>query len=290
MEIWRTKDGSEIAVKAATWELNPKITFESLADEFVRNPLQAWRNYGSEVKHNLEAALKDPNTMLAHIDRVRQIPYNFTLNTFEPWFRGRHAVRYFIHFDLSKNKDRTGVAMTHREKSGFIVVDFMLRVDPEPGKNIHFATLRERFVYEMTRRGFHVELVTYDGFQSEETRQVLEEKGYKTDYCSADKDTDAYDTLIEQILSDRISYYNYGPFIEEMEELKLVNGVKYDHPKKTRRGTPGSKDVADAVACATLMAIRYELENPAPAPGQIRVHRHPSYANVKRYGERGIWG
>lgn len=288
MEIYRTKDGSEIAVRATTWEMNPKITFESLADEFVRNPLLAWRNYGSEVKHNLEAALKDPNTMIDHIDRARQIPYDFTYNRFEPWFRGRHAARYFIHFDLSKNKDKTGVAMVHREKSGFVVVDFMLRVEPEPGKNIHFATMRERFIYEMTKRGFHIELVTYDGWGSEETRQVLEEKGYKTDYCSADRDTDAYDTLIEQITTDRISYYNYGPFIQEMEELKLVNGVKYDHPKKTRQGMPGSKDVADAVACSTLMAIRYELDNPAPPPGAVRVHRAPT--SRRMYGERGIFG
>ena len=290
MEIYRSKDGSEVAIKAATWELHPKVTFESLADEFQKNPLLAWRNFGSEVKHNLEAALKDPDTMVAHVDTTRHVPYNAERQQFEGWFRGRQGVRYFIHFDLSKNKDRTGVAMCHREPTGAVVVDFMVRVDPEPGKNIHFATLRDRFVYEMTRRGFHVELVTYDGFQSEETRQVLEEKGYKTDHCSADKDTDAYDTLIEQILASRVSYYSYGPFIEEMEELKLVNGVKYDHPKKTRRGLPGSKDVADAVACATLMSIRYELDNPVEPPGHIHVYRNRAFTHPRRYGEQGYWG
>jgi len=57
MEIWVSKDLSDVAVVAATWELNHKITFESLAKEFETNPTQAWRNYGSKIpKTNIEAA------------------------------------------------------------------------------------------------------------------------------------------------------------------------------------------------------------------------------------------
>lgn len=294
LEIWRSKDGSEIAVKAPTWYLNPKITFESLHADFMRNPVLAWRNFGSEVKHNVEAALKDPDTMLDHLDARRQTPWDEVRNTFHGWFRGRPSTRYYIHFDLSKNRDRTGIAMVHREKTGQVAVDFMLAVVPQPGKDINFADLRDRFVYEMTRRGFHVEMVTYDGFQSDETRQVLEEKGYRTDYCSADRNTDAYDTLIELILGGRLSYYSFPIFIAEMEELKLVNGIKYDHPKKNRQGKPGSKDVADAVACSTLTAIRDELDNPKPLPGSIRVHRNTSLLGGRDprrpYGERSVWG
>ncbi len=289
MEIWRTKDGSEIAVKAATWELNPKITFESLADDFQRNPVLAWRNYGSEVKHNLEAALKDPNAVINAVNNSRTSPWDEARNALQPWVRGRNKTRYFIHFDLSKNRDATGIAMVHREWNGTIVVDFMFRYEPEPGKNISFAYLREHFIYEFTRRGFVIECVTYDGFQSEETRQVLEEKGYSTDYVSADRDTDAYDTLIDLLLNKRLDFYVYRPFIREMEELKLVNGIKYDHPKKGRDGKPGSKDVADAVACASWKAINFTLENPLPEPGSIRVHRNRAYNDPRRYGERTPW-
>ena len=59
MDVWHSPEGTEIAVIATTWELNPKITFESLADEFKRNPQKAWRNYGSVVTLNIEAAIKD---------------------------------------------------------------------------------------------------------------------------------------------------------------------------------------------------------------------------------------
>lgn len=289
MEIWRTKDGSEIAVKAATWELNPKITFESLADDFQRNPVLAWRNYGSEVKHNLEAALKDPNAVINAVNHGRAVPWDFARSTIPGWLRGRRGVRYFIHFDLSKNRDATGIALVHREANGTIVVDFMLRYEAEVGKNISFSFLRETYVYAFTQRGFHIECVTYDGFQSDETRQVLEEKGYATDYVSADRDTAAYDTLIDLLLNKRLDFYQYPPFIREMEELKLVNGIKYDHPKKGRDGKPGSKDVADAVACAAWKAIDYALENPVAEPGAIRVHRNVGFNNSRRYGERTAW-
>lgn len=288
MEIWRTKDGSEIAVKAATWELNPKISFESLHDDFQRNPVLAWRNFGSEVKHNLESALKDPNAVISAINRSRSLPWDEARKGVFGWFRGRAGVRYFIHFDLSKNRDATGVAMVHREANGTVVVDFMLRVEAEPGKNIHFAWLREHFIYDFTRRGFTIQCVTYDGFQSEETRQVLEEKGYATDYVSADRNTDAYDTLIDLLLNKRLDFYTYPIFVREMEELKLVNGIRYDHPKKTRTGLPGSKDVADAVACASWKAINHSLENPLPAPGAIRVHRNKGFNDPRRY-ERSAW-
>lgn len=285
MEIWRSKDGSEIAVVAATWEMNPKITFESLADEFKNNPVKAWRNYGSRVDANIENAIKDKDLLIRNVNPARDVPWNPARDEFFSWFRGRPGNRHFIHFDLSKNRDATGVAMCHRDRarSGVVVVDFMLRIEVPMGKNIDYAKLREKFVYGVSARGFHVELVTYDQFQSDETRQVLEEKGYKTDRASADKSPDAYDTLIELLLNGRLDYYSYPPFVREMEELNY-DGSRYDHPRKSRTGAPGSKDVADAVACAAMTAIRYELENPAEPPGKLKIHRNPGYRPT--YGER----
>lgn len=271
MEIWRTNDGSEVAVIAATWELNPKITFESLESEFRNNPTKAWRNYGSRVDMNIESAIKDPDLLLRNVNINRSHPWNPAREEFYAWFRGQAGCRYFLHFDLSKNRDATGVAMVHRERlTKRIIVDFMLRIVVRLGQNIDYARLREHFVYGVTARGFHVERVTYDQFQSDETRQVLEEKGYTTARASADKGTEAYDTLIELLLNNRLDYYSYPAFVREMQELQY-NGSKYDHPRKSRTGESGSKDVADAVACATITAITYELDNPLVSPGKIRV-------------------
>lgn len=292
VQIYRSMDGAEVAVVAATWELNPKITFASLADEFKTSRSKALKNYASIVTHNIEAAIKDPDMVIRAVNTARENPYDFTRKKFFEWFRGIPGIRYFIHFDLSESKDSTGVSMVHRLITGAIVVDFMLRVEVPFGRNINFAALREDFIYEMTRRGFHVQMVTYDGFQSSETRQVLEEKGYITDYESADRDTDAYDTLIELISNTtefdrRLDFYQYPVFNLEMEELKLVNGTRYDHPRKNKFGKPGSKDVADAVACASKKAIEYSLENPVTPPASVTIHRAPAKSSWNQnYGER----
>ncbi len=289
MEKWRSQDGSEIAVVAATWELNPRITFESLADEFRRNPMKAWRNFGSVVNRSIEGALKDPDVVNRHINRTRESPWNFGANRFEPWFRGKSGKRHFMHFDLSKNRDATGLSMVHHELPDSIEVDFMLRVEAQAGGDIKYADLREKFIYPLISAGFAIECISFDGFQSEETRQVLEERGIATDYCSADKNTEPYDTLIDLLHTQRLDYYNYPPFIRELEHLQF-NGTKYDHPRRFRNSARGSKDVADAVACAAFMALRYVRENPVEAPGILHVRRSSQYGAPRGlFGQRSEW-
>jgi|PlaIllAssembly_1097288.scaffolds.fasta_scaffold02258_2 hypothetical protein len=288
MEILRSTDGSEIGIVAATWELNPKVTFDSLADEFKRNPSKAWRNYGSVISTSIDAAIKEPDAVLRRVNLARPSPWDLRLNQFAAWFAPRYGTRYFLHFDLSRNRDATGVALCHREKNGVLVVDFMLQHRAIAGKNINFAELRERYVYPLVAKGFHLQCVSFDGFQSDETRQVLEERGLHTDHCSADKSTDAYDTLIEYLFSDKLDFYSYPVFTQEFEELRLIDGRKYDHPKRFKNGAIGSKDVADAVACSGLMAVRYELENPVEAPGKIKVFRSKAITGLT-YGERTAW-
>lgn len=287
MEIWRSKDGSEIAIIAATWELKPSVTFESLASEFKANPAKAWRNYGSVVTSGFEAAIKEPNAVLSRVNLSRDTPWRLAGDDggYAEWFRGRRGVRYFMHFDLSKNRDATGIALVHRERDGRLVVDFMWQHRAREGFDINYGLLRERYVYPLIGRGFHLECVSFDGFQSDETRQVLEERGIHTDYCSADKDTGPYDTLIDYVLTDRCDFYSYPVFVRELEELRLVNGLKYDHPRKFKNGDIGSKDVADAVACASYMAVQYALDNPAPSPGRITITRQPT----QNWGERTPW-
>jgi hypothetical protein len=276
LEIFQTRDGSEIAVVAATWDINRKISFESLAHEFRSNPVLAWRNYGSVVSSSIDAAIKEPSAVLNRVNTTRAPSWDEVRMKYHEWFLPRRGRRYFMHFDLSKNRDKTGVAVVHLEGPGRVEVDFMRAIAAPPGGDINFAKLREEYIYPLGARGFHIECISYDGFQSEETRQVLEEKGYHTDYCSADKNKEPYDTLIGTLLHDQLDFYSYPVFTKELEELKLINGLRYDHPKKFKDGSVGSKDVADAVACASYMALRYARENPAEAPGVLRVHRNPS--------------
>jgi hypothetical protein len=276
-----------VAVIAATWELHKKISFESLADEFARNPVKAWRNYGSVVSLSAEAAIRDTTVVLRHVNTGREGPWDEVRRQYKPWFRGHPGMRYFLHIDLSQNRDATGVALSHREKSGRVVVDFMHKVAVDLGRDINFSDLRERFVYPLTQLGFHLQMITFDRFQSAETMQILQEKGYETDLLSVDKTMEPYDTLIELVLAGpaRIDYYVHPVFIRELEELQLVDGKKYDHPRKSRTGAPGSKDVADAVAGSVFSCLRYEMENPRMAAGHLTIFRK---APVRFGDERGF--
>lgn len=283
MEIHKTQDGSELAVIAATWEVNRKVSFESLSAEFKRNSAQAWRNYGSRVTGLLvDVAIRDPDAVQQGINVLRSDPWDYRRDRLHEWVRGRRGIRYFFHFDLAKNKDAAGMALTHRERSGVVGVDFMHRVQAKPGKNIDFEGLRG-FIYFFQERGFAIEQVSFDQWQSEDSRQILEKKGFKTAYCSADKTTAPYDTTIEMLTTQRLDYYNHPIFLREMKQLR-TNGLKYDHPRS------GSKDVADAVACATWSCINYELENPAKAPGRIHIHRPSARSPLHlNYGEKSAF-
>jgi hypothetical protein len=290
MEVWRSPDGAEIGVIAATWHFNPKITFDSLANEFRTNPTRAWRNYGSVLgAGSLERAIPDEALIIGRVNPTRQHPWDGLFHKYTEWFHPQFGRKYFMHFDLSKNRDATGIAVVHREDDGTLAIDFMHQHRPqEMGGYVNYAQLREWYVYPLTARGFHLELITFDGFQSEETRQVLQEKGYATDYCSADRDPEVYDTLLDFLFTAKLDYYNAPTFLREMKELRRVNGVKYDHPRRFQNGDLGSKDVADAVACATYKAVQYALENPALPPGSLCIYRSPAWGST--YGEKTAFG
>jgi hypothetical protein len=172
LEIYRSTDGSELAVVGASWHFNAKITFESLAQEFEKNPSLAWRNFGSVLSQSFDAAWKDPS-IVGQRATGREHPWDYTRGTYKPWFRGTRGIRYFVHIDLSKNRDRTGIAIVHRDpETKVVIVDFMIGVEAPPGRDISYSKLREDFIYPLLDRGFRIECVSFDGFQSSESRQV----------------------------------------------------------------------------------------------------------------------
>lgn len=277
---------------AATWELNPKVTFDSLRQEFIRNPVLAWMNYGSVLlrSQGVLKALRDPMLMERHVSKYRRHPWDPVVEAFVSTFRGVPGRKYFVHIDLSKNRDATGVAMVHREPgTNLWVTDFMLFLQPAQGKEIDIAAVRKTFVVDLRdKRGFDICGVSYDGWQSEESLQTLTKLGFAASYVSVDRTKAPYDTLIGLISEGKLDYYDYPPFLQQMRELELVRGLKYDHPRKSADGSPGRKDVSDAVAAATFNGLAYERDNPEAAP-ELFVHSNPQYAKRDRYNERSIF-
>jgi hypothetical protein len=88
-----------------------------------------------------------------------------------------------------------------------------------------------------------------DGWQSVDSLQILEAHGIETDRVSTDLDEGPWRTLRDLAYEDRLRGYKDPLLVTELAGLsKLPNG-KIDHP------ADGSKDVADAVACACDGAI-----------------------------------
>ena len=200
--------------------------------------------------------------------------------TFAPDFVSVPGARYAIHADLAIRGDRAGLAMSHIERweervenvtdeTGFITQrhtqvpvlrnDFTISfeadisakdhdgVTPKP-REIQIRWVRQ-LVFELIKRDFYLGLVTYDGFQSADSMQVLESHGIETDRVSTDRDPDIWKTLKDVASEARLQMPYSSLLQKELEALSRGDKGKVDHPPG------GSKDEADAFACSIVGAI-----------------------------------
>jgi len=169
--------------------------------------------------------------------------------------------RRYLHLDLAFKGDSLGIAMGCRshtvqieridnnvgikvvEQAPFIHIDFMLRVKPPMGgsQEIDFGKVRS-FILYLNQLGFSLDL-SFDSFQSKDTQQIMEKQGFHGEIVSVDRDDSAYLALRSAIMEERVDYYEYTPFIEEVSSVLWdFEKRKVDHPEG------GSKDVSDCVA------------------------------------------
>ena len=170
-----------------------------------------------------------------------------------------------IHIDPSLTGDATGFAMGHvggwvhvtrkdrdgqqyAERAPLIVMDLVLRIVPPIGDEIQFGDLR-RLIYQLSAKGYMITKVTLDSWQSADTIQKLNQKGFAAEVLSVDRTLSPYESLKNALYEDRLDLYDYPVLTRELRELEHDRVKrKIDHPVR------GSKDVADAVAgvCFTL--------------------------------------
>ena len=189
----------------------------------------------------------------------------------------RHPERpRFIHIDQSYRTDSTGIACVYVEdiledengmKKPVIGVDFMLRINPpSPPRKIAIYKIRNFVVWLGTSFGMKIGKVTYDIFNSEESRQILEEMGFNVGYQSVDRTDKAYLDLVEVMYEGRLKMYDYPIFKYELFNLVHYRDKrKVDHLKTVTNDASGggysgkgsgqgSKDVSDAV-CGSVFNL-----------------------------------
>ena len=125
-----------------------------------------------------------------------------------------------------------------------ITIDIALAVKAPKGERVRLEAIREFFLYLRDVMKINLKKITYDGFQSEDSIQLLKSYGFDSERMSLDgpKQDKKYLLLKTYVLEQRISFPDYPLLTKELEMLehnRLKN--KVDHPKNA------SKDVADAV-------------------------------------------
>lgn len=265
------------ASRKAQWELKPKEMY--CGKTFQCGGLEIPIEYEAEFKRNEQRALRD----LAAVPAEAFTPFFPDRQVLEAaivpemrhpcdeqgrlaeWWGPKGNARHYLHVDLGLKRDACGIAMAHCEAGEegdgepIVVVDLMLQLLPPEDGELELAGIRALIV-EIAARGFNLAQVSFDGYQSADSRQILTRKGLTVKLVSVDRDAEAYETFKGLLNEGRLRWYRYQPVLEECLGLEVVQGNKVDH----RPG--GTKDVSDAVAAVVKQAVdRWQR-------GDIRAH------------------
>lgn len=264
------------ALRRPSWECNPtKDLQRDYALSFYRNPGDAYGRFAC-MPSNLE------DGFFKRMDMVKQAfsRLNGTdqAGVFHPSWVPQDDKKYFVHVDLAKKRDRCAVAIAHVEK--WIQYDIgpeteevlpVIRVDAlrywipqdEVTKDVDFDLVIE-FIKSVRRRGFDVQLATFDRWNSHDTMKDLNRIGIETDLLSVDKKH--YDDFLITCYDERLIGPNEELLIDELGQLRqMEKGQKIiiEHPRT------GYKDLSDAVCGAIFNAVAH---TPREFSGEIEAY------------------
>jgi hypothetical protein len=188
---------------------------------------------------------------------------------FDPDFVPYRGAAYAIHADMALKQDRAGIAMSHIRKwerkewrgvygevfepRPVVKMDFALALEADvgvdPPREIQLRWFR-RLVWELVNRGFAVERVTMDGWQSLDALQILASRGIEAERVSCDvPQTQVWKTFGDLMYDGRYEGYYDELVIREVRGLRMLPNGKIDH------ADGGSSDVIQAVAASALGAL-----------------------------------
>jgi len=226
------------ASSRAVWEVKPATMYSGQSfehkgrqipveyrEEFSRDAHKAMRDLAAVPQGAYHALFVDMAPLQQACDDSLRHPVIDEHLQLKEFFRPDDSRPRYIHVDLGLRHDACGIAMAvpdTTEGEGTVTVELMSQYMPAS--------------------------VSYDGFQSADSQQILRRQGFAVKTISVDRDMTRYQMLKELAGQGRLYLYHYEPFFEEAAQLEVIREQKVDHP----RG--GSKDVTDAVAGAVSEA------------------------------------
>lgn len=202
----------------------------------------------------------------------------------EDYCRNPQYPRY-VHIDLAHTGDRCGVAMirydgiaTMERRGGLVerlptgVVELAMSIEPDTENGIDIAEVRVWVGKLRTELGYPIRVVSYDGWNSLESRQQWKKQGMKAVLTSVDKTTAPYKEFRDALYDGRIALYPNDMLEIELQQLEVdTKKDKIDHPPS------GSKDIADAVCGAYYVMLNrastWRSEN-IDRPGELAADRY----------------
>ena len=175
----------------------------------------------------------------------------------------------FAHIDIGLKGDRLGLSIVHADKSitverytatgaidkvseNVYSVDLMLGIRTVPGSEVPLFKVREFLLWLSSYIGYKFKKITFDGFQSADSIQLLKIAGFDAGLLSVDRTDVPYLNLRACILENRLEGYYNSIVVEELSELEYDRRAKkVDHP------IDGSKDIADSLCGAIYDAQDY---------------------------------
>lgn len=223
----------------------------SSVNPFFRQPHKIIECMESGLSSGLNSFLEKDNVVLGAEGMPRVLPGHQCRNPSKP--------RY-VHVDLAVNNCSAGIAMVRFdgvtnvsrangeiETLPMCSLEMAVSIQPDGNNEIDIAAVRVWIRQLKTYYGYPIKVVSYDQFNSVESRQQWKKQGMKTAQVSAN--LPAYNELRDAIYDGRMNMFPQDVLLQELRDLDFdENGNggkgKVDHPPG------GSSDIADAVCGA----------------------------------------
>lgn len=289
---------------------------------FLRDPENFIRDLACISTESVRPFIKRSSKITEVEGKAFKNPFDDKLLEFDEDFYPKSGDNYrrFMHVDLALKKDAVGISMCHsprfveREavefdknqvvklvvRVPFIKFDFLGRIVSTRGEEILLSQIRE-IIYEISRRKFYIGLISFDGFQSSDSIQILRSQGYKVARLSIDRT--ATKILLDKRAPDGtgvIRKSTEGQILGPMQALKDVlyddrlavpyheywkieaKGAEIDYKKNKVDHKPrGSIDLLQSMAGGVYNLINNEFEYVEGSPEAQRETEDDFYEDIE---------
>lgn len=216
---------------------------------FIKTRYKVQECVDAGVEMGLESFLERDHVILGEHGMPRVKEGHYCQNPSRP--------RY-VHIDLSRSRDRCGIAMIKFEgmrqcqrKGGVTellpigVVEMACSIAPDANNEIDVAEVRAFVKHLKTKCGYPIKAVSYDGVDSRESIQQWRKDGVKSVELSVDRSSTPYKQFRDALYDLRVMLPDNDILVTEILELEYDEKAdKIDHT------VVGTKDVSDAVCGA----------------------------------------